>query len=71
MKPIKACRWLENKAFMMGPSAEKSPDEDLLDQFSTPCWCSKTHDSLGPDGDDADLKGCIGAKTRDCFESEI
>ena len=30
MKPINACRWLENKAFMLGPPADETPEEELV-----------------------------------------
>ncbi|MHC4410876.1 MAG: hypothetical protein ACYTEG_15910 [Planctomycetota bacterium] len=69
MKPITACRWLENKAFMLGPPADGAPEEDLLDQFSTPCWCLKTHDSIGPDGAGVELRACCDGRT--CFEPEV
>ena len=69
MKPITACRWLDNKGFMMGPPAEPAPQAELLDQFSTPCWCIKTHDGFGPDGDVVELRTC--RRGRGCFEPEV
>jgi len=70
MKPIHACRWLENKAFMLGVPVEgTSPDEVSDDEFSTPCWCLRTHDSIGPDGGGVELASC--RRGRACFEAQV
>lgn len=65
MKPLTTCRWLENKGFVVG-HAEGSDDPD---DYATPCWCLKTHDAIGPDGDGADLGECV--RGRECFEPEL
>ena len=68
MKPIQACRWLENKAFAMAPPPDGKPASQDDDDYSTPCWCLKTHDSIGPDGESVELRTC--REGRSCFERE-
>ncbi len=66
MKPITLCRWLQNKGFVFDHA---DPEEDLIDRYSTPCWCTKTHDGIGPDDAIVDVDVC--QKGRECFEPEV
>ena len=58
------CKHLRSKKwyFRTGPPVAAS---DLLDA-SNRCWCSKTCESLGVDGDMATVDDCVRART--CFE---
>jgi len=69
MKPLDACRHLQNKAFFFPPLPEGLPKLDLHEELSTPCWCLRTHEPIGPDGDQAWLNVC--KRGRSCFEAEI
>jgi hypothetical protein len=71
MKPITLCRWLQNKGFLFehGDTGEGDSKEDLVDRYSTPCWCTKTHDGIGPDDAIVDVGVC--QKGRECFEPEV
>ena len=66
MKPITLCRWLENKGFAFDHA---DSTEDLVDRYSTPCWCTKTHDGIGPDDAIVDIDVC--QKGRECFVPEV
>ncbi len=66
MKPFTLCRWLQNKGFIV---SHEDMEEDLVDRYSTPCWCMQTHDAIGPDDASADVDVC--QKGRECFESEV
>jgi len=65
MKPLTACRWLQNKAWICDP-----PDRDREhDAYLTPFWCLKTHDSVGPDGGSVG-EHCCG-RDRPCHQPEV
>ncbi len=67
MKPLEACRYLQNKAFFFPPLAgERSTAEDAL---ATGCWCLRTHEPTGPDDGDVTLEECVGG--RSCFSPEV
>ncbi len=69
MKPLDACRHIQNKAFFFEPLPEGSPELDLHDELSTPCWCLKTQEPLGPDGGEVWLNVCV--RGRPCYEPEV
>ena len=69
MKPLDACRHIQNKAFFFDPLPEGSPELDHPEELRTPCWCLKTHEAFGPDGDDVWLNVCV--RGRPCFEPEV
>ena len=69
MKPLDACRYLQNKAFAFPPLPEGSPELEHHDELSTPCWCLKTHEAYGPDGEQVWIDVCT--KGRKCFEPEV
>ena len=69
MKPFDACRHLQNKSFFFPPLPEGSPELELHEELSTPCWCLRTHEGIGPDGGDVLLTAC--KRGRSCFEAEV
>ena len=81
MKPPDACYHLCNKAyFFTAPEAFKDKpvlkhsngtgDQDVEPQpLSTPFWCLKTHEALGPDGEEARDDLCDA--TRSCYRPEV
>ena len=69
MKPIDACRHLQNKAFFFAPLPEGSPEHALHEELSTPCWCLKTHEAIGPDEGDVWIESC--KRGRKCYEAEV
>ena len=66
MKPPTACHFIENKAFFFPPPVEAGDEPHPL---STPCWCLRTHEATGPDGDAVDVDICV--KGRSCYEPEV
>ena len=71
MRPLSACRYLQNKSFFLAPLPEGSPEleADRDQELSTPCWCLKTHEAVGPDGDEVWITVCL--RGRPCFEPEV
>ena len=69
MKPLDACKHIQNKSFFFEPLPEGSPELELHEELSTPCWCLKTHEAYGPDGGEVWLNVCTRA--RSCFEPEV
>jgi hypothetical protein len=68
MKPPDACRFLSNKAYFFHPPAEQSEATEPH-PLSTPFWCLKTHEAVGPDGGDV-ADSCCGPD-RTCFKPEV
>ncbi len=66
MKPPTACYFIENKAFFFPPPLEEGDEPQPL---STPCWCLRTHEATGPDGDAVDVDICV--KGRSCYKPEV
>ncbi len=66
MRPLTACKHLQNKAFFFPPPVE-GYDEEL--GLRTPCWCIRTHQPVGPDGGEASLERCD--KSRTCFQPAV
>ncbi|MGH7163649.1 MAG: hypothetical protein ACREID_09200 [Planctomycetota bacterium] len=66
MKPLAVCRFLENKAYHVPPPPGK---EEGLTPPSTPFWCAKTHDPVGPDGGDVRDDRCV--RGRSCFRARV
>ena len=66
MKRPTDCYYLQNKTFFFAPHPTAREDELPL---STPCWCLKTHDPVGPDGGDVDVAVCVSA--RPCYKPEV
>ena len=65
MKPLTACQFMENKAYYFPPIAgETEPDIP-----TTPSWCLRTHDAVGPDGGDVCDDAC--AAGRECYAPEV
>jgi len=69
MKPIDACRHIQNKSFFFDPLPEGSPELEQHRELSTPCWCLRTHEAFGPDAGEVWLNVCV--KGRACFEPEV
>ncbi len=71
MKPPDACYYLSNKAyFFTRPEPVKGDDHDPEPQpLSTPFWCLRTHETLGPDGEEACDEFCGPA--RSCYQPEV
>ena len=67
MKPPNACRFLNNKAYFFAP-VENDPEVEPR-PLSTPFWCLKTHEPIGPDGDEASDDRC--GPHRDCYRPEV
>ena len=68
MKPPDACRYLQNKAYFIPPA----PAGETVDEprpLSTPFWCLKTHDPVGPDGGEVDAECC--GPGRSCYKAEV
>ena len=68
MKPPTACSFLQNKAFFFPPPVDLPADAEPL-PLSTPCWCLKTHDPVGPDGGDVSEESCGSRRT--CYLPEV
>ena len=70
MKPRDACRHLENKAYFLLPSAGEPEEPDR--PCSTPFWCARTLQSIGPDECDV-TDECCGADRADrpCYQPEV
>lgn len=68
MKPPDACRFLENKTWFLGP-APAGGEPEGTQPLSTPFWCLKTHEPIGPDGDLVDDVCCNGE--RPCFKAQV
>ena len=64
MKPLSACRHLQNKAYF----CDAEPKEHV-DDFATPFWCLESHDAVGPDGEAVDSECC--GPDRPCFKPEV
>ena len=58
------CAALRSKNFYFLESAPRSAQE-LLDG-SNRCWCLRTMQAMGPDGEQVDPQGCQAGRT--CFE---
>ena len=79
MKPPDACYFLCNKAYFFTPPEAFSDKPVLKDSgnaddtepqpLSTPFWCLKTHEALGPDGDEARDDLCDAGRT--CYRPEV
>jgi hypothetical protein len=67
MKPLTACYYLNNKAFLCG--AESKDEGEETRPPGTPCWCLRTHDAVGPDGREVTLDAC--APGRPCYRPEV
>jgi len=67
MKPRHACRHLENKAYFLLPSAGEAQEPDR--PCSTPFWCARTMQPIGPDEGDV-TDECCGAN-RPCYQPEV
>lgn len=66
MKKPTDCYYLQNKAFFFAPH----PNDAVNDlPLSTPCWCLRTHDPVGPDGGDVDTGAC--GSGRACYRPEV
>lgn len=73
-KPLHACRWLQNKAYFFAPVVRPvgaAPDAaaDEPAPPSTPFWCLKTGDPIGPDGGDV-RDACCGPH-RPCYKPQV
>jgi hypothetical protein len=66
MKPLDACYYLRNKALYFPPPVDAALRKEPL---STPCWCLRTHEPLGPDGGHVTLESC--RKGRECYRPEV
>ena len=66
MKPPESCYYLENKSYFINPPAQGFDPEETLD---TPCWCLRTHEATGPDGDQVCPETC--APPRACYRPEV
>ena len=64
MKPLNACRWLNNKAFYCDPPDRTKRPEEYL----TPFWCAKTHTPVGPDGGGVHISCCGSDRT--CYRPQ-
>ena len=58
-KPPDSCYFLQNKAWFMHPPTDPPEGPVVL---ATPCWCLKTHEAIGPDGELACPDECTGAR---------
>ncbi len=67
MKPPQACYFLSHKTYFY-PAAAR-PEEEPQHR-TTPFWCLRTHDAIGPDGKHCDESLCKGTD-RPCYEPEI
>ena len=67
MKPPNACYYLENKAYFFPPLGRKSDEEP--EPLSTPFTCLKTHEQIGPDGEEACDELC--GRHRTCYRPEV
>ena len=60
------CKHLRSKDLYMNlpfhPSGMETSD-------GTPCWCQKTQQVMGPDGDLVDRTAC--GKERSCYEADV
>ena len=68
MKLPSACSFLQNKAFFFPPPVDVDP-ADLPLPLSTPCWCLRTHDPVGPDGGDVCEESCVSPRA--CYVPEV
>jgi hypothetical protein len=66
MKPPTACHYLCNKHYFFPPPVDPA---DEPDELTTPFWCQKTHDAVGPDGGDVGDRCC--GPDRPCFKREV
>ncbi len=67
MKPPDACYYLENKAYFFPPLERQSGEEP--EPLSTPFICLKTHEQIGPDGEEACDELC--GPDRACYKPEV
>lgn len=70
MKPPHACWYLHNKAYFFPPRVPTPGEEPHEPEaVTTPWWCLRTQDSIGPDG------GMIGddccGTDRACYKPEV
>ena len=75
-KPMHACRWLQNKAYFFAAispagGAAGAGEIEKVDPapLSTPFWCLKTGDPIGPDGGDV-RDACCGPH-RPCYKPQV
>ncbi|MGE0713541.1 MAG: hypothetical protein AB7N76_35705 [Planctomycetota bacterium] len=66
MKPPHACYYLENKSYFLPPPADGFATEEPL---TTPCWCLRTHEATGPDGEHVCSERCNAE--RPCYRPEV
>ena len=59
------CRHLKSKDLYLNVPFHPSGFEE---SEGTPCWCNKTQQCLGPDGDLVDRTACRAG--RDCYEAD-
>ena len=69
MKPPDACYYLSNKAYFFSPPEAMKETEVDPQPLSTPFWCLKTHEALGPDGEEACDELC--GRDRPCYQPEV
>ena len=66
MKPSHACWYLNNKTWFYAPAVDP---RDEPTELSTPYWCLRTHDAIGPDGIEATMDCC--GPDRPCYKPEL
>ena len=59
------CRHLRSKDLYLNRTF---PPSGLEESEGTPCWCMKTQQNLGPDGDLVDRTACMPDRT--CYEAD-
>lgn len=66
MKSHDACYYIQNKAFFFPPPLDGDRAGEPL---STPCWCLRTHEPVGPDGVEVTVEACRPGRA--CFRPEV
>ncbi|RMG10717.1 MAG: hypothetical protein D6731_16905 [Planctomycetota bacterium] len=74
MKRPNDCFYLQNKAFFFPPPLPvDEPDRPEIvappTSLSTPCWCLRTHEAIGPDGEEAHPELCVPGRA--CHRPEV
>lgn len=68
MKPPDACYYLSNKAYSF-PAPATDDEDQALQPDATPFSCLRTHEPIGPDGEEACDRDC--GPHRPCYRPEV